>query len=434
MENYFILKLRNNSLFVNKHSGWWRLISNDIVKKKDEVKKILFRDEKYKTNIIFYEKNNKLVLILKITEKCNLNCTYCYQRNEKRIKTLDEKNIKRLTNCIKEMVYSYPDIEISLEFTGGEPLLEFGVIQDIVYKLKEINCKIKRKCIKTNGTIFSEKIADYLRKNNFLLCFSLDGTEETNDLHRKYIDGRGTFKVIMNNYSRYLNHGMKYISNISVITKTEQFSEIFDLFQNYNFRNIKINPLSYNDTIDSKFQEELAKYHINFIKRMLDRKKFFGLSTFKRILLKILNLEKYSKLNPCPSTLCHAGIDMIAIDPDLNCYPCLEFEMFKEFKIGNLHKQNILIEIKQKDLRHPKILARTIESIPKCKECIFKFFCGGDCSARSYAKFGDMQSESDNCIYYYYLYKGIFELLDSEYYSNKVIKYMKKYLQGAKNV
>lgn len=129
------------------------------------------------------------------TLKCNLRCTYCYLGKSNVTMTLP------IAEKIIEFIYSNTPHEekIDLGFFGGEPLLEFEVMQRIVEVLQshpKYDPERIELSITTNGTIFNREIASFLKRHRIVLCVSCDGPPAVQDLFRVFADHRGSSAVV----------------------------------------------------------------------------------------------------------------------------------------------------------------------------------------------------------------------------------------------
>jgi len=120
-----------------------------------------------------------------VTHNCNLNCVYCYQKQHDTAKL----TIDTAKDIIDRIFDNIPDntSDVEIIFFGGEPLLEFDLIKEIV---AYTNSK-KRECkyiflAPTNGTVLSEETKEWFtaNKDNFILVLSIDGTKETHNYNR----------------------------------------------------------------------------------------------------------------------------------------------------------------------------------------------------------------------------------------------------------
>lgn len=132
-------------------------------------------------------------VFLRLTTQCNLRCKYCYYTNQTS-KTpengsLSIKQIKPIFELLNKQGTSK---ELALTFFGGEPLLKFPLIKQIVQVAREYEQKTSRNfrfAITTNGTLLTKDIADFLKDNKFSVCVSLDGNSEIMDELRPFRDG-----------------------------------------------------------------------------------------------------------------------------------------------------------------------------------------------------------------------------------------------------
>lgn len=140
---------------------------------------------------------NALRLVL--TEKCPLNCAYCFvKREQSELKNMSEVT---LIKALKMLVSLNEGKDVEVQFFGGEPLLRFDLIKRAVRYLDRCLDEdlIKRVFlgVTTNGVLITPQIAKYFAENNFLVSLSIDGWKEINDLNRKFPQGRGSFEYIV---------------------------------------------------------------------------------------------------------------------------------------------------------------------------------------------------------------------------------------------
>ena len=132
-------------------------------------------------------------IMIWVTEKCNLNCDYCYVKKEPKMMSM--KVAEAVFDCFKKMLSerNLRTDEMHVGFHGGEPLLNFPIIKYLTERFKrEYGDKIRYFSLTTNGTIFEEEMFQYLMEN-IELSVSVDGKRRTNDLKRHYSDGRSSY-------------------------------------------------------------------------------------------------------------------------------------------------------------------------------------------------------------------------------------------------
>lgn len=136
--------------------------------------------------------------------------------------------------------------EIGIGFYGGEPLIEFELIKEIVAYAKEVfTGKPILFSMTTNGSLLNEEIIKFLKENGFNLMISLDGPKEVNDQNRIFPDGSGTFDVVMNNikliaklYPTYANE-----LSISMVMDPRKDFDCFNFIQ-FDLGDIDINHMN----------------------------------------------------------------------------------------------------------------------------------------------------------------------------------------------
>jgi len=156
-------------------------------------------------------KNRASLLVLDITERCNLCCSYCcFSGNFEGHRTHSQKS---MSWEIAERAMSHflendqvGDGTYPITFYGGEPLLEFELVKKCVSyaetKASELG-KTVRFSITTNGTLLTDDVVDYLVRHGFLTLVSLDGPKSVHDRYRVFPEGQGSFDVVENNLRRF---------------------------------------------------------------------------------------------------------------------------------------------------------------------------------------------------------------------------------------
>lgn len=152
------------------------------------------------------------LLVLGITEKCNLNCSYCCfsgkfagQRTHSHRSMSFDVARKAIVDYLDQQNTNVADY-YPISFYGGEPLLERQLLIDCVEFAKEYAAAQDKKvlfAITTNGTLLDDTIVDFLVENHFLVLISLDGPQFAHDRYRVFPDGKGSFETIDANLKRF---------------------------------------------------------------------------------------------------------------------------------------------------------------------------------------------------------------------------------------
>ena len=168
-------------------------------------------------------------LVIFLTYRCNFNCSYCYV-NKKETKEL---SANKLIKIIKELKTKNNEIK-EINFMGGEPLLRFDVIKEIINIFgNEFVFNLN-----TNGYLLDKETLDFLLKNNVIIVLSLDGSEKTHNLNRK----DKTFNKILNNIKGYEDKVIvNYVINPNSI---DNLIKDFENLVNLGFKKIDVRPNS----------------------------------------------------------------------------------------------------------------------------------------------------------------------------------------------
>lgn len=150
----------------------------------------------------FYEKKEKLQLIILPTEKCNFRCKYCYENHEQ--KSMDKNTIEGIINFVREKLPGYKYLQV--EWFGGEPLIEKDIITYLTIKLRSLCREFKKPyfaSMTTNGYSLTREVFKNMLSNKIISYqITLDGLASTHNKYRPFINGNKTFDVILNNLKR----------------------------------------------------------------------------------------------------------------------------------------------------------------------------------------------------------------------------------------
>lgn len=308
-----------------------------------------------------------------ITNKCNLCCPHCY-RNSLATDKLEGINLKRLHTLFDEM----EELKIrSLKVTGGEPFLVPELFDIISYaSRKRIHISIL-----TNATIpLGHDWLKLLASDNISLGVSLDGT--TASTHET-IRGNGTFLRTMTNLYTFSKAGINYSVTFTINSKNaHQIITVLDLVAN------KLN----NRKITFNFVEKIGRATSDLNNLAVDRNEIFKIKnrllalkkTNPNLSIKIVDnaalesdIEEIEEIKDKGEfIICKAGMSILAIDAQLNVYPCIYGIGGKtEYPVANLNNDtliNIWNNSRKLDVFRCGL---TIDELPKCRECDYRDIC-----------------------------------------------------------
>lgn len=358
MKDYKNLLLAENGVLFNTTTKKIFFLDEEHI---DEFDKLIHGEiEENKSSYFEHIKEADQLSLIKtikinLTNCCNLKCKYCFADEGtygKKPRYFSEELIKPLLEFIK----MFPTIQ-EITFFGGEPFLNYSVMEDLCSKIYKINPKIKF-LAQTNGTIINDKILQIMNKYNVSLTVSIDGNQQDHDRNRIYKDGKGSYRVVKENFS-YLQ---PYVSTIeatydqySEFTKREIEQELYDTF---NIKNIVVADLF-------EKEEELELHNVNDELRAILNNDVIPLNLTRKILIVFFS----GFVNP---NFCFAGSEIINIDSDGEMYPCHMYIQNNIWSFGNLKEFD-----KQKFLRQREKFIRSCSKNEnkKCSFCPIKWHC-----------------------------------------------------------
>lgn len=315
----------------------------------------------------FYYDGKLNYLILQLTQNCNLRCGYCVYSGGYNTRSHSHKRMSfdmakmGLDYLIDHSRYSDT---LALGFYGGEPLLEFGLLQKCVEYL-ETNVEGKQiwYSITTNGTLLTEKIVDYLVEKNFGLTLSIDGPKEKHDEHRKRAgSNQGSFDIIMKNITYIRNKYPKYFETKvmvnTVLDTGRKFKEISDFFANSvelrNVNSVRASIISSDyaksehseHTVCEEYLEEARYEEFKLLLSALNRLDDKYVSPLLKQTLSEYSLLKLGTIESHRESLgtighhggpCVPGANRIFMNVDGELYPCEKVcELSKLAKLGDI--------------------------------------------------------------------------------------------------
>lgn len=235
----------NNSLFF--YCSETNTIINsefkDIYENFTQKRKVKIEDIELNETIIQSKVKDLNHVIFETTQECNLECKYCvyasqrylYQRTPSS-QSLNFETARKTLDYIKKIIYGRNDRELAIGFYGGEPLLNYQMIKQIVKYSRNIfkNWKLNFS-MTTNGTLLTEKIIRFLIDNLFFLRISLDGPIENHDAKRVFPTGKGSFQQVIKNMNKIKKINEEYFKKVFlavVISKDLPLEKTVDFFKN----------------------------------------------------------------------------------------------------------------------------------------------------------------------------------------------------------
>lgn len=285
-------------------------------------------------------------IILDLTEDCMLRCSYCYINGGESHLNM---SFQTAINAITKFSKAYASGKVHLLFHGGEPLLMFDRIQEIISFIETNNlCNIEL-YIQTNGIAVDKYISKYLKKKNVHTCVSIDGFIPEANATRKSEseDSVAITKQILKGVDCLLEEGHK-ISTICVLNKlnVEFINQYFDECVNRGIELISMNPIINlgRSTMHKELllsNQEISQAYISIIRKInsllengfniIERNSFYF---FRRY---ITERPEYI----CMNTPCGAGSCVFVVKCNGDIFPCSDFSFVPDLRLGNVNEEKL---------------------------------------------------------------------------------------------
>lgn len=338
------------------------------------------------------------------TERCNMNCTYCYIPETMR-REGEHMPVKKLLNAL-EILKQYfrkslaKDHMPQIIFHGAEPLLN----RDAVFAGIEKYGNDFLFGIQTNATLLDNSAVDFLTKRNVSIGISLDApTARIADRTRKNWDGQGTFKHVIAAMRRL--KGYNGWSVICTITgeNMRHLTRLVDFFHEHEVPTCLMNILRCTLAPSRSLKPgdaEASRYFLAALDRTYELYQETGhklpIGNFSNILLSII--APAARRLMCDISPCGGGRCFFALAPTGDMFPCSEFIGLDRFRSGNLFTDNIPAVLESEPFR--LVTGRKVENIEPCRRCAIRHFCGAPCPAEAYEMNGGMNATGAFCEFY----------------------------------
>ena len=360
--------------------------------------------------------------IFAVTNQCNQNCIYCQAKAPNSM--LNGIMSIEVGKKAVEVAMQSPSNNLTFEFQGGEPLLNFDVVKEMISYSKELNKSYKKRIeytIVSNLIALTDENLNFFIENDVSICTSLDGNKPIHNHNRKLRSGGDTYDIVKQSINRIRNMGVE----VGAIETTTRYSlqfpeEIVDEYVSTGIGGIFLRPLtplgfarSFWDKIGYTAEEFLAFYQRAFMHIVGINKKgvHFPEIHATYFLRKILHgdSDNYMELR----SPCGAGIGQMSYYYNGNVYTCDEGRMLGEsgdntFLLGSVLTDTYDDLINHKTCR-TTCAASVIETLPNCCDCAYHPYCGV-CPVVAYSSANDIFPKGPfdfRCR----IYKGILDIL-----------------------
>ena len=352
----------------------------------------LFAPDVYEGKAFDLKRRNTVIkaLCLHVAHTCNLNCEYCFAsqgkyHGDRALMPLEVG--KRSLDFLIENSGTRTNLEV--DFFGGEPLMNWEVVKDIVKygrELEKIHNKNFRFTLTTNGVLLNDDVIDFANKEMHNVVLSLDGRREVHDHLRKTVNGKGSYDTIVPKFQHFIerrgDHGY-YMRGTFTHNNVDFTNDIFHM-TDLGFTELSMEPVVCKpDDPYALTEEDLPKLFEQYeilAAEMLKREKKGNGFTFYHYMIDL-------KGGPCiykRISGCGSGTEYMAVTPWGELFPCHQFVGDEKYSLGNIW-DGVLNKEVQNEFKLCNAYARE-----ECRDCWAKLYCSGGCAANSYHATGSI--------------------------------------------
>ena len=355
----------------------------------------LYTKDIYHNYVMDFKKRKTVVkaLCLHIAHDCNLACRYCFaeegEYHGRRALMSFEVGKKALDFLIAN---SGNRRNLEVDFFGGEPLMNWNVVKQLVEygrSQEEPHNKKFRFTLTTNGVLLNDEIMEFCNREMANVVLSLDGRKEVNDRMRPTRNGHGSsYDIIVPKFQKFAKsrEDRDYYVRGTFTRNNLDFSEDVKHYADLGFEQLSMEPVvaapeepySIREEDLPQILEEYDRLAVEYLKR---RKEGKGFNFFHFM----IDLSQ----GPCVAKRlsgCGSGTEYLAVTPWGDFYPCHQFVGNEKFLMGNVDTG-----IVREDIRDEFKLCN-VYAKEKCRDCFARFYCSGGCAANGYHAHKDIRS------------------------------------------
>ena len=279
---------------------------------------------------------------------------------------------------------------LEVDFFGGEPLMNFEVVKQLVKYARSIEkekSKNFRFTLTTNGVLVDKSVIDFANREMSNVVLSLDGRKEVHDKYRVDYSGNGSWEKIVPKFQDFVKArgGRNYYMRGTFTHANPDFLEDIKTMLDLGFNELSMEPVVAADGDPAALTESdkpiVMKQYEDLARLMLKRDREGKPFTFYHYMIDL-------KGGPCiykRISGCGSGTEYMAVTPWGDLYPCHQFVGDEKFKLGDIWNGVDNTEI-QNEFASCNVYARE-----DCADCWAKLYCSGGCAANAYHATGSVR-------------------------------------------
>lgn len=339
-----------------------------------------------------------------LAQSCNMSCCYCWNRGGSfgnRPRLMSEQDAETATKQIVALAAASAEEKITVNFYGGEPLLNFSALKTITLGLREREAALGKRfrfAVDTNGCLLEGEGAEFLALHFSQIGVSLDGREEIHDRQRPKAGGDRTWRRIVRNIGNFPNRELLGL-RATLTAHSDSYLDTFRHLAKLGVRRIQLEychephrdgtgggrqlvvPLER----QQREMMEFIEYYVDAISHFKEIGNIPLISNLMENIFRIRGGTRYTR--PCG-----AGVDMVAMNCSGEIFPCIAFVDLPEFGMGRGGNSDALV-------LHPDLAGFQVDKEEICRDCWLRYDCAGGCHATHYQLTGGVSlPHPDYCL------------------------------------
>lgn len=330
-------------------------------------------------------------LCLHVAHTCNLNCSYCFASQGKYHgdrALMSFETGKRALDFLVESSGSRRNLEV--DFFGGEPLMNFEVVKQLVAYARSIEKekgKNFRFTLTTNGVLIDDEVIDFANREMSNVVLSLDGRKEIHDRFRVDYAGNGSYDKIVPKFQELVKKrgGKSYYMRGTFTHANPDFLKDIQAMLDLGFSELSMEPVvtaaGDPSALDENDKEIIFKQYEKLAELMLERDREGKPFTFYHYMIDL-------KGGPCiykRISGCGSGTEYMAVTPWGDLYPCHQFVGEEKFRLGDVWSG-----VQSKEIQD-EFFACNVYARKECRDCWARLYCSGGCAANAYHATGSVK-------------------------------------------
>ena len=341
----------------------------------------------------FKERSDGVIkaLCLHVAHTCNLNCGYCFASQGKYNGDRAVMSFEVGKQALDFLVaHSGSRTNLEVDFFGGEPLMNWDVVKQLVAYARSIEKDVHKNfrfTLTTNGMLIDDDVIDFANREMSNVVLSLDGRKEIHDRCRVDYAGNGSWDRIVPKFQKLVEArgNQNYYMRGTFTHANPDFVKDIETMLDLGFTELSMEPVVCAPDDPAALTKEdlpivLEQYEL-LAKKMIERKKAGKPFTFYHYMIDLTGGPCiYKRISGCGS-----GTEYMAVTPWGDLYPCHQFVGDEKFRLGDIWNgvDNTAI---QNEFRGCNAYTR-----PECADCWAKLYCSGGCAANAYHATGSIQ-------------------------------------------